>query len=476
MPNRYPRDLSRTSHPQQSAPWPNQAKIAIQIVINYEEGGENNLLHGDAASEAFLSEITGAQPWPGQRHWNMESLYDYGARVGFWRLYEYFQNTPITIFGVASALARSPEQVSAMKAANWEIASHGFKWIEHKDMSADEEAEQITAALRLHYETVGALPRGWYTGRCSMNTVELVARSGDFAYIADSYADERPYWVKAGGKDQLIVPYTMDCNDMRFAIQAGFTEGAQFENYLKDSFDVLYEEGNSGAPKILSIGLHCRIAGRPGRFAALKRAIDYMKSHDNVWFATREEIADIWANAYPPIPFLRPSQMNEAEFVEAFGGIFEHSDWIAKRAYGLEFGAAHDNALGVHSLLSRIFRSASESERLSVLTAHPDLAGKLAQAKRLTASSTSEQASAGLDALTDDERALFTTLNTEYTEKFGFPFIIAVKDHNKASILENFQRRIMNSRQEEFQEACKQVERIAQLRLEALDFQNLGGG
>ena len=463
--NRYPRDLRGYGAQIPLANWPDGAKIAVQLVLNYEEGGENNILHDDPASEAFLSEITGAQPWPGQRHWNMESIYQYGARAGFWRLHRLLNDIPITVYGVATALARSPEQVSAMKSAGWEIASHGLKWVEHKDMDVAEERAQIREAIRLHTEVVGTPPRGWYTGRCSMNTVDIVAAEGDFAYIADSYADDLPYWVKAGGKDQLIVPYTMDCNDMRFAIQAGFTEGQQFETYLKDSFNMLYREGEAGRPKMLSIGLHCRIAGRPGRAEAIARVLDYFRSHDGVWFATREQIGDHWRSTHPAPSGPRPSEMDQESFVEAFGGIFEHSAWIAEGAHRLELGPAHDCAAGVHNALARIFRSASEGQRLGVLRAHPDLAGKLAQAKRLTAESTSEQASAGLDALTDEERAAFTELNQRYTETFGFPFIIAVRDHNKASILAAFQRRVNNDPSVEFEEACRQVERIAELRL-----------
>ncbi|WP_316014923.1 allantoinase PuuE [Roseobacter sp. HKCCA0434] len=463
--NRYPRDLAGYGANPPDPQWPGGAKIAVQIVLNYEEGGENNILHGDPASEAFLSEITGAQPWPGQRHWNMESLYEYGSRAGFWRLHRMMSDLPVTVYGVATALARSPDQVAAMKAADWEIASHGLKWIEHKDMSEAEERDQIREAIRLHAEVTGSAPRGWYTGRCSMNTVRLAAEEGGFAYIADSYADELPYWVEVGKRDQLIVPYTMDCNDMRFAIQAGFTDGAQFEGYLKDSFDQLYEEGVAGRPAMLSIGLHCRIAGRPGRARALARALDHMRGHEDVWFATREQIADHWAGTHPPARRERPSRMDRDGFVAAFGGIFEHSPWIAERAWDMELGPAHDGAAGVHSALARIFRTASEEERLGVLTAHPDLAGKLAAAGRLTAESTAEQAGAGLDLLTDAERAEFTDLNTRYTERFGFPFIIAVKDNDKASILAAFHRRIDHDRDTEFAEACRQVERIAELRL-----------
>ncbi|MGC1497500.1 MAG: allantoinase PuuE [Sulfitobacter sp.] len=464
--NRYPRDMTGYGANPPAANWPDGAKIAVQIVLNYEEGGENNILHGDAASEAFLSEITGAAPWPGQRHWNMESIYEYGSRAGFWRVHRMLGDLPITVYGVATALARAPEQVAAMMVSGWEIASHGLKWVEHKDMPEDEERAQIAEAIRLHTEVIGTPPRGWYTGRCSNNTVRLAAETGQFAYVADSYADDLPYWMEFDGKGQLVVPYTMDCNDMRFAIQAGYTNGDQFESYLKDSFDYLYSEGEAGQPKMLSIGLHCRLIGRPGRAAALRRAIEHFKSHEGVWFATRLEIAEHWAKEHPYMPQTRPSEMDRETFVAEFGGIFEHCAWVADGAFDLELGPTHDNAKGVHQMLARVFRSADENARLGVLTAHPDLAGKLAEAKQLTAESTAEQASVGLNELTDQERATLTDLNTAYTSKFGFPFIIAVRDNTKASIIEAFKRRINHDRDTEFAEACKQVERIAALRLE----------
>lgn len=463
---RYPRDMTGYGASPPKANWPGGAKIAVQIVLNYEEGGENCILHGDAASEAFLSEVTGAQPWPGQRHWNMESIYEYGARAGFWRVRRILKDVPVTIYGVATALARAPEQVAAMQAAGWEIASHGLKWIEHKDMPVEEERAQVREAIRLHAEVTGEAPRGWYTGRCSMNTVDLAAEEGEFAYIADSYADDLPYWIRAGGKDQLIVPYTLDCNDMRFAIQAGFASGNDFETMVKDAFDVLYEEGQAGVPKMLSVGLHCRLIGRPSRAAALRRMLEHFRSHDGVWFATRLQIAEHWAKEHPPVHKVRPSEMDRETFVAEFGGVFEHSRWIAEAAHALELGPMHDSATGVHASLVRIFRTAPSERRLDVLAAHPDLAGKLAQAKRLTDESVAEQASAGLDALTDAERATFTKLNDAYTSKFGFPFIIAVRDNTKASIMEAFHRRIDNDRDVEFAEACRQVERIAELRLQ----------
>ncbi len=463
--NRYPRDMIGYGANPPDPKWPGGAKIAVQIVLNYEEGGENNILHGDAASEAFLSEVVGAAAWPGARHWNMETIYEYGSRAGFWRLHRLLKDVPITVYGVATALARSPDHVAAMKSADWDIASHGLKWIEYKDASEDVERADLIEAIRLHTEVVGTRPTGWYTGRCSMNTVRLVAEEGGFDYVADAYSDDLPYWSRFGDQDQLIVPYTLDCNDMRFATPQGFNSGDQFYAYLKDSFDALYAEGADGQAKMLSIGLHCRLVGRPGRVMALKRFLEYAQGHSDVWFATRQQIAQHWAKTHPPVDAPRPSQMERDTFVATYGGIFEHSAWIADRAFDLELGPAHDTAGGLHNALARMFRSASDEERLGVLTAHPDLAGKLAQAKRLTAESTAEQAGAGLDALTDEERTAFVGLNETYTAKFGFPFIIAVRDNTKASIMAAFQRRVDNDRDTEFAEACRQVERIAELRL-----------
>ncbi|MHC0054766.1 allantoinase PuuE [Actibacterium sp. D379-3] len=464
---RYLRDMHGYGAVPPDPKWPGGARIAVQFVINYEEGGENCILHGDAASEAFLSEIVGAAQWPGQRHWNMESIYEYGARAGFWRLHRLFtdEHVPVTVYGVATALARSPAQVEAMQDAGWEIASHGLKWVEYKDAAPEDERTDMAEAIRLHTEVTGERPRGWYTGRCSVNTVDLASEEGGFDYVADIYSDDLPYWRRHKGRDQLLVPYTLDANDMRFATPQGFNSGDQFYAYLKDSFDALYAEGSQGQAKMLSIGLHCRLVGRPGRVQALKRFIEYAKRHAGVWFARRIDIAEHWATHFPPPEFDRPSEMTREAFIAAFGGVFEHSPWIADRAFDLELGPAHDTAVGVHSALCRIFRAASAAERLAVLTAHPDLAGKLATARRLTADSATEQAAAGLDALTDAERAEFTRLNGAYTAKFGFPFIIAARDHDKAGILAAFGTRLNNDRDAEFATACKQVERIARLRL-----------
>jgi OHCU decarboxylase len=464
---RYIRNLRGHGPRPAHANWPGGAKVAVQFVLNFEEGGENCVLHGDAASEAFLSDIPGAAQWPGQRHWNMESIYEYGARAGFWRLHRLFQSAgiPLTIYGVATALARAPEQVQAMKDAGWEIASHGLKWVEHKDMPEAEERASIIEAIRLHTEVTGTPPRGWYTGRCSENTVRLVAETGALDYISDTYDDDLPYWLEVGTHDQLIIPYTLEANDMRVATSPGWITGEQFFSYLKDAFDTLYTEGTEGAPKMMSIGLHNRLIGRPGKIAGLKRFIDYIQTFEDIWCPTRIDIAKHWAAEHPHRRWDRPSEMGKADFVAAFGSIFEHSAWIAERAYHLELGPAHDCAAGVHNALARVFRTASPAERLGVLNAHPDLAGKLAAAKTLTPESTAEQASAGLDALTDAERSRFTALNTAYVAKHGFPFIIAVRDHDKASIMAAFERRIAQETETEFETACLQVERIAQFRL-----------
>jgi OHCU decarboxylase len=466
--NRYPRDFRGHGARPPVADWPGGAHVAVQIVVNYEEGGENCLLHGDAMSEAFLSEIVGAQNWPGQRHWNMESIYDYGARAGFWRLLRILSaaGVPATCFGVASALARNPDQVAAMQAAGWEIASHGLKWIEYRDMPEAEERAHLVEAIRLHAEVTGERPAGFYLGRASMNTMRLAVTEGGFDYVSDSYADDLPYWHEEGTQAQLVVPYTLDANDMRFATPQGFNTGEQFLAYLKDTFDMLYAEGQAGRPAMMSVGLHCRLAGRPGRALAVKRFIDHVLAHDRVWVARRIDIARHWRVRHPFEPAATvPSAMGRADFVAAFGGVFEHSPWIAERAHALELGPAHDSAGGLHNALARVFRSAGDDERLAVLRAHPDLAGRLAAARRLTADSAAEQAGAGLDALTDAERTRFTDLNTAYVAKFGFPFIIAVRGLGKAEILAAFEARIANDRDTEFSTACAQVERIALLRL-----------
>ncbi|ERM00012.1 polysaccharide deacetylase [Brucella intermedia 229E] len=465
---KYPRNLVGYGRNTPDPRWPGGANIAVQFVVNYEEGGECCVLDGDPASECLLSEIVGAQAWQGQRNLNMESIYEYGARSGFWRLWRAFtrRNMPVTVYGVTLAMARNPpEAVAAMKEADWEIASHGLRWWEYKDVPEEIEREHIREAVRLHTEITGSRPLGIYQGKPSDNTLKLVMEEGGFLYSADSYADELPYWVQGPKGPHLIVPYTLDANDMRFATPQGFNSGDQFFTYLKDTFDVLYREGAEGAPKMMSIGLHCRLVGRPGRVAALERFLDYVQSHDKVWVAKRVDIARHWHENYKPaVADVVPSSAEKNAFVARYGSIFEHSPWIAERAYaGLT--VEEDTASGLAAAMTRVFRAASPEERLAVLKAHPDLAGKLAQAKRLTAESTAEQAGAGLDALTDAEKQSFTELNDAYTAKFGFPFIIAVRGRNKKEILDAFQRRVSNDRDTEFETACAQVERIALLRL-----------
>jgi OHCU decarboxylase len=462
---RYSRDMRGYGETTPDPKWPGGAKIAVQIVMNYEEGGENSIEHGDKASEAFLSEIIGAQPWPGQRHWNMESIYDYGARSGFWRLHRMLKDIPITVYGVATALERAPEQVAAMQEAGWEIATHGLRWIDYKDVPREVEADHIAQAVALHTQITGERPYGLYQGRTSMNTVELGCEEGGFAYLADTIADDLPYWHVHQGRAQLMVPYTMDANDMRFSSGQGFGTGGEFFDYLRDSFDILYAEGQAGAPKMMSIGLHCRLAGRPGRAMAIQRFLDHCRAHKGVWFASRLDIARHWAETHPHRERLQPSKMDRDDFVAKFGGVYELSPWVAERVWDAEMGAVHDSAKGLARRMAQIFRSADDQDRLGVLVAHPDLAGKLAAAKQLTAESTSEQASAGLDALTDEERAEFTRLNDAYTAKHGFPFIIAVRDYDKRGIQDAMQARIDNDTTTERGEAEQQVTRIAELRL-----------
>lgn len=469
--NRYPRDMHGHGPTPPHANWPGGAHVAVQFVLNYEEGGENSILHGDAASEAFLVDVLGAVPWPGLRHANVESMYEYGARAGFWRLHRLFTeaNLPVTVYAVATALMRAPAQLAAMQEAGWEIASHGLKWVQHKDMPPEEERAHIAEAVRLHTVATGSRPLGWYTGRSSLNTIDLVSEHGGFAYISDTYDDDLPHWRVHQGRPQLIIPYTLSANDMRFVTAPGFANGEEYFTFLKDSFDCLYAEGRAGSPKMMSIGLHCRLVGQPGRLQGLKKFVDYIGTFDEVWVPTRLEIAEHWAREHPyKAPEVIPSELDKADFVARYGSIFEHSPWIAERAWEGELARANDTATGLHFALRSQFRMATPEERLAVLRAHPDLAGKLAAARRLTADSTAEQASAGLDALTDDERTRFTALNTAYVEKFGFPFIIAVRDHTKASILEAFERRIDNCAETEFATACAQVERIALLRLKAV--------
>lgn len=465
----YPRDMVGYGRTPPHPHWPGQARICVQFVINYEEGGERSMLHGDGESEAFLSEITGAEPWPGQRHMNMESLYEFGSRAGFWRLHRLFtaRNLPVTVFAVTKALSHNAEAVAAMREADWEIASHGLRWLDYRHIPVETERAHIAEAVRLHTELTGERPLGFYQGRTSEQTLDLTFEEGGFLYSADTYADELPYWVDSAYGPQLMVPYTLDANDMRFSSPAGFASGDDFFAYLKDSFDQLYAEGAT-APRMLSIGLHCRLVGRPGRAAALARFLDYVASHSHVWVARRLDVARHWVAHHPPRGGYVPSRLSRALFVEAFGNVFEHSPWIAQAVFDAGVTPAQDTAEGLHGAMTAVLRAAPLERQMAVIHAHPDLAGKLAAEKLLTSASSEEQASAGLDQLTAAEKARFTALNAAYMEKFGFVFIMAIRGRGKDEIIAAFERRMAHDIAQERAEALAQIERIARLRLDLM--------
>ncbi|MCY4210553.1 MAG: allantoinase PuuE [Gammaproteobacteria bacterium] len=296
----YPRDLIGYGGRPPDPRWPGGARLALQIVLNYEEGAENSVLHGDAASETFLSEIIGAEAFAGVRHKSMESLYEYGSRAGLWRLLRIFRERDIkvTVFGVAMALQRHPEALQAMLKDGHEIACHGWRWINYQCVDEATEREHISLAVQTLTAMTGSPPLGWYTGRDSPQTRRLVVEHGGFLYDADSYADDLPYWEVVNNRAHLVIPYTLDVNDMRFTTNQGFNSGDQFFSYLKDTFDLLYREGET-APKMMSVGLHCRIVGRPGRAAALARFLDYVQQHQGVWICRRVEIARHWYETHP---------------------------------------------------------------------------------------------------------------------------------------------------------------------------------
>ena len=291
MSNDYPRDMIGYGATPPAANWPGGARLALSFVINYEEGGENNILHGDPASETFLSEIVGAKPYEA-RHMSMESMYEYGSRAGFWRLHRLFQRhqLPVTVYGIAMAMERNPDVVSAMLEANWEIASHGYRWIDYQFVSEETEREHMTKAIDIHERLTGSKPLGWYTGRDSPNTRKLVLEHDHFLYDSDSYADDLPYWHQHQGGNHLVIPYTLDNNDMKFVAPQGFNAGDQFYTYLKDSFDILYAEGG----RMMNVGLHCRVVGKPGRAASLERFLEYVATKPDVWITRRMDIANHW--------------------------------------------------------------------------------------------------------------------------------------------------------------------------------------
>ena len=301
MVKKYPRNMIGYGSKKLKINWPNNARLALQIVLNYEEGAENSVLHGDKYSETFLSEIIGAKPIKG-RNINMETIYEYGSKRGFWRLHELFQEKkiPITIFGVAMALERNPEICKAIIEGDYEVASHGWRWIDYQNISKSVEKKHMNLAIKSIKKIFGKRPLGWYTGRCSPNTRDLVMSEGGFLYDSDSYSDDLPYWELRNKKKQLIIPYTLDNNDMRFATNQGFNSGDQFYSYLKDSFDALYTEGKQ-SPKMMSVGLHCRLIGRPGRIQSLKKFLDYVLKHDDIWICKRLDIAKHWIKNYSNI-------------------------------------------------------------------------------------------------------------------------------------------------------------------------------
>jgi putative urate catabolism protein len=296
----YPRDLVGYAGKPPKARWPGGARIAVQFVLNYEEGGENAILHGDKASEAFLSEIIGAPALEGVRHMSMESIYEYGSRAGVWRILELFKRygAPLTVYGIAMAMERNPAVVDAFLKAGHEIASHGWRWINYQYVPPETEREHMQRAIEIHKRLTGERPLGWYTGRTSPSTRRLVVEDGGFVYDADDYNDDLPWYDRRYGKAQLVVPYTLDANDMRFASPQGFNSGEQFFQYLKDSFDVLYEEGRR-FPRMLSVGLHCRLVGRPGRLASLERFLKYVTNKSKVWIPRRIDIARHWLKHHP---------------------------------------------------------------------------------------------------------------------------------------------------------------------------------
>lgn len=452
-------------HPPHAA-WPGNAKIAVQVVLNYEEGGERCVLNGDSHSETFLSEIIGAQAFAA-RHKSMESLYEYGSRAGVWRLLREFakRQWPLTVFGVGMALESNLEVAHAMVRDGHEIASHGWRWISYQDVDIETERQHMQLAVESLTKIIGRAPLGWYTGRDSPNTRRLVVEHGGFLYDADSYADDLPYWELVEGQRHLIVPYTLDTNDMRFATAQGFNSGDQFYQYLKDAFDVLYAEGDS-APKMLSIGLHARLAGRPGRFAALQRFLDYVQEHDQVWLCRRSDIARHWINTHPYRYTLQHvSQLSESAFVRIFGSVFECSPWVAQQAWQMRPFATMEN---LHRAMTKVVENATERQQVELICAHPELGHAWKVAGELSEESRSEQRGAGLQQCSAEELAQFRALNRDYRAKFGFPFVVAVKNLSRPEILHLFKQRLQQTAVQEQAECLRQIAKIAHFRLQDL--------
>jgi OHCU decarboxylase len=459
----YPRDLKGYGENIPHPNWPNKAKIAVQFVLNYEEGGENTILHGDEGSEVFLSDIIGAPSFIGARHMSMESIYEYGARAGVWRILDLFKkyDMPLTIFAVAMAAMRAPHVIERCMKDGHEIASHGFRWINYHGINKSLEREHMQQAIDILSFMTGERPLGWYTGRTSENTRDLLHEAGGFLYDSDDYSDDLPFWSNQVLGQHLVIPYSLEANDMRFATMQGFNTGEHFFQYLKDSFDILYQEGANGAPKMLSIGLHCRLIG-------LQKFLDYISKKNDVWVTRRVDIARHWHKNFP---YLGPNAhkiiapMGEGDFMKNFDNIYEHSNWILKRAFPLIKSMGAITAEKISHICQKILREATAEERLGLLQAHPDLAGKLALAGELTDASTKEQSASRLNECTKEQLEKFHALNAEYKQKFNFPFIMAVKYTHREEILRHFERRIKNSPVVELEAALNEVHKIALWRM-----------
>lgn len=460
---RFPRDLRGYGPNLPDPNWPDGAKLAVQFVIHYDEAGE--------APDAPPETENGCASATDKSFSHTDVIDDYGARAGFWRLHRIFTaaNIPVTVFGVAAALARAPEAVAAMKRAGWDIAAHAPR---PKTLPGYDKIDRMIDfhdAITLHEEVVGNCHQGVYLGRPSV--LKFASTIGGIDWISDTHDDDLPYWLDRydDGNDIspiLVIPHAANVGDLHFSPERGFHSGDAFFRHLKDTFDTLYAEGEAGRPALMSIALRCRHAGSPSLAGNLQYFLAYVRRHPKVWLATGSEIAAHWREHHPyDPPALRPSRMERDEFIATFGNVFTASPWIAERAFALELGPAHDTAEGLHNALARIFRSAKKEERLEVLNAQPDFADLVAPARRVTSEWAGELASTGLDALTHEERETVRTLNSAYRDKFGFPFIIAARDHTTESVLSELRERQRDSCSSEFDKACGQVERIAWMRL-----------
>jgi allantoinase len=485
---RYPRDLKGHGPNPPHARWPGNARVAVQFVLNYEEGGENSVLHGDAGSEQFLSEMFNAAAYPA-RHLSMEGIYEYGSRVGVWRILREFERRglPLTVFGVSMALERCPEVTAAFVELGHEIACHGWRWIHYQNVDEATERDHLRTGMDIIQRLTGERPLGWYTGRDSPNTRRLVADHGGFEYDSDYYGDDLPFWLQVKKTDgslapHLVVPYTLDCNDMRFALPQGYSHGDEFFEYLRDAFDVHYAEGDE-RPAMMSIGMHCRLLGRPGRMKALQRFLDHVQAHQRVWITRRIDIARHWKQVHPfdachrirvgvnpGVNMLTLQQINAADqptFTALLDGTYEHSPWIAERAWAHRPFAT---LAALKQAFVQVVRGAGVDAQLTLIRAHPELAGKAMVSQTLTAESTNEQGKAGLTDCTPEEFARIQRLNSDYNLKFGWPFILAVRGPRgtgltRQQIIDTFARRLQSHPDLERAECLRNIHRIAEIRL-----------